>query len=477
LVAYMVMLIVFLCELVSFVGGSANSTYIQLDKNSDKLMQINFNIDMYDIECRNLKVTVYDQFGKEPISAVSRDFWLRSVDTKGRTFGMTYQPKDSDEDVEGAKGVMLEERMHQKRMEELKRADGQKELDSDWASSTDGFQHRSFLHLVEGHDFIVVNFFAGWCSHCRDFAPRWNMISEKVNGKPAQEGQEAVEALKFPDREDNMKQVRMVKINCVDFQHICREQGVDAYPTIRMYKYDGTFSLFEGKRDEADIMRWIERTVKLKSYGWSKDHESFERGCNANGRLLVPRVPGHFELLVGAGDQSLNTRMTNVSHFVKHLSFSDPDDGKYHRKHWSSLPSDIVKNIAPIDGRTFVTRGNHEEYTHDLKVVSTTSPKGNTAYQIMHQTRLHTIDAHQMPQAQFFYEIEPFSVEIRKETKQWYNFCTSTLAIIGGTYVTMKLASQVTLSTVSLLIRELGGQAMARRGSARAEAGSGLTLG
>jgi len=446
--AYIAMFVVFISELGSFmVGKSGVTTNIQLDTNSDKLLQINFN----DIECRNLKVTVYDEFGKEPISSASRDFWLRSVDTKGRTFGMTYQPKDTDEDVQEAKGVMSEERMHQRRVEELQRMDGKKELDADWASSTDGFQHGSFLHLIEAHDFVVVNFFAGWCSHCRNFSPRWNLLAERVNGRPAQDGQEATEPQKFPDREEVPKQVRLVKINCVDFQNVCREQGVDAYPTIRMYKYDGTFSLFEGKRDEADIMRWIERTVKLKSYGWAKDHESFERGCNANGRLLVPRVPGHFELLVGAGDQSLNSRMTNVSHIVKHLSFSDPDDGRYHKKHWSSLPADIVSNIAPIDGKTYITQDNHQEWAHDLKVVSTVSPKGKIAYQVMHQTRLRNVAELDVPQAKFFYDIEPFSIQIQKESTKWYDFCTSMLAILGGTFVTMKVATQVTLGTASML--------------------------
>lgn len=36
--------------------------------------------------------------------------------------------------------------------------------------------------------------------------------------------------------------------------------------------------------------------------------EVFERGCNARGRLQVPRVPGHLELMAGGGDQTLNPR-------------------------------------------------------------------------------------------------------------------------------------------------------------------------
>ena len=88
--------------------------------------------------------------------------------------------------------------------------------------------------------------------------------------------------------------------------------------------------------------------IKMKSYGWGAHHEApvcsgsvweletsgnvvfssfftgkkaledvgregsgtevFERGCNARGRLQVPRVPGHLELMAGGGDQTLNPR-------------------------------------------------------------------------------------------------------------------------------------------------------------------------
>eukprot|EP00971_Amphidinium_carterae_P059504 1176595-Amphidinium_carterae.1 len=87
-------------------------------------------------------------------------------------------------------------------------------------------------------------------------------------------------------------------------QQACKLLVVVLYSRLYACQYDGTFSLFEGKRDEAnrmrnptlrvlvlssshvrpkncktalltqaEIMRWIERTVKLKSYGWAKDHE------------------------------------------------------------------------------------------------------------------------------------------------------------------------------------------------------------
>merc|ERR1740130_1036293 len=235
----------------------------------------------------------------------------------------------------------------------------------------------------------------------------------------------------FADRDGTMRGVRMIKMNCVDFGTLCQDKGIDAYPSLRLYKADATFSVYEGKRDEAELIRWIERTVKMKSYGWATSHEAFERGCNAKGRVQVPRVPGHLEFMAGGGDQNLNPSMTNVSHLIKHLSFSDPDDGKYHRKGWTSLPQELTSNLSPLDGRTYLTKNFHEAWIHDLKVISTTSSRGQTTYQFTHQHRLARSDAETVPQAQFHFDIEPFTIWLRRDEKKWYDFGTSLMAILG----------------------------------------------
>jgi len=449
LIAYLVMLICFVCELSSFLTSSPY-TALMLDFKSSELLQINFDVDFFDIECRNLKVSVFAQANREPLGMVGEDFWLQSVDSKGRAFGMAFKPDDNDEsqyrneaDADNKAGQEAE---HLKRIKELQREDGADELDSDWLSSHEGFKHKSFDHVIEAHDFTLINFFAEWCSHCREFHPQWDKIAKKIHG----EGDGAPQT--FADRDGTMRGVRLLKMNCVDYKDICHEKGIDAYPTMRLYKADGTFSVFEGKRDEADLIRWIERTVKMKSYGWAKHHEAFERGCNAKGRFQVPRVPGHLELMAGGGDQTLNSRMTNVSHKLNHLSFSDPEDGRYHRKSWAGLPHNVLDHLCPLDGTSWTTDNFHEAWVHDLKVVSTVSQRGATAYQFSHTPRLSRLAEEIVPQAQFHYDIEPFSIHIKQHEKKWYDFCTSTLAIVGGTFVVMRFfsgASRQAVKTVA----------------------------
>lgn len=447
LLAYITMFVCFICELSSFLTSS-QYTALAIDGTSNELLQINFDVDFYDIECRNMKVAIYAQATKEPLKMVAQDFWLRSIDSKGRAFGMAVKPEDDDDSNKDESAAIAE---HEKKVRQLVKEDGKSELDSDWLNSHDGFRHKSFEHVIEAHDFTLINFFAEWCSHCRDFHPLWTQIAKTIHGEPDGTPQ------MFADRDGTMRGVRMIKMNCVDFKTLCHEKGIDAYPTLRLYKADGTFSVFEGKRDESDLVRWIERTVKMKSYGWAKNHEAFERGCNAKGRFQVPKLPGHFELMVGGGDQTLNPRMTNVSHKVNHLSFSTPEDGRYHRKSWSGLPHHVLDHLCPMDGTSWATLNFHEAYVHDIKVVTTVSQRGTTAFQFQHTPRLSKLEEEIVPQAQFHWDIEPFAIHVKQHEKRWYDFGTSTLAIIGGAYVVMRLMSQVSNQAIKRVVKVVDG--------------------
>ena len=435
LIAYVIMLVVFLLELASFMSPGY-TTMMALDKTGSGLLQINFDVDVHDIECRNLQVVVYSQNGKERLDVLGEEFWLRSIDAAGKTFGVWIKPQEYQ-------WQEPEEDGHDKAMQKVRQEDGAEEIDADWSSSHDGFKHKSFEHVIQGHDFTFINFFAGWCSHCQKFAPEWDQIAEKVHGKGDAPG------MKFRDKDGIERPIRLIKLNCVDFKETCAEKGIDAYPTLRLYKADGSFTVYDGRRGEAEIIRWLEKMAKMRGYGWAKHHETFERGCNARGRLQVPRVPGHLELMAGGGDQNLNPRMTNVSHTIKHLSFSDAQDDAYSRKTpllaarllqqgWKHFPGDVTRNLAPLDARKFVTSGFHQAYIHDLKVVSTVAGT-ETTYQFQHLARISKLPEAAIPQAQFHYDLEPFSIEVKTDEKRWYDFGTSLCAVLGGAFVVFRL--------------------------------------
>eukprot|EP00812_Abedinium_dasypus_P015265 NODE_886_length_1324_cov_291.210402.p1 GENE.NODE_886_length_1324_cov_291.210402~~NODE_886_length_1324_cov_291.210402.p1 ORF type:complete len:343 (-),score=90.11 NODE_886_length_1324_cov_291.210402:207-1235(-) len=322
-------------------------------------------------------------------------------------------------------------------MKTLQAGQGQPETDSDFWSD-------SFDAVIKKYDFTLINFFTRWCTHCEKFAPTWSNLDRKLTG--GADGGESDPKL-LPDQSGQMKSVRPTKMNCEEFRPTCHAIGIDAFPTIRLYKRDGTYVLYEGDREEDDIYNWVAEAIK-KSVGWTQDNEAFERGCNVRGRLQVPRVPGHLELMSGTGNQDLEPSLANVSHLVKHLSFSDPDDGTYHRKLWSRLPREISANLNPVDGKSYATKAFHTAWQHDFKVVGTLGLGGQIFYQFSHHHRVATFDDEALPQARFYYDIEPFSVSLRNTEKRWYNFITSVLAVTGGTFVLMRLMSMGTLGIV-----------------------------
>jgi len=435
MVSYAVMLVVFFGEITSFLESQMSST-MTLDIDSSPYLQINFDIDMHDIECRNLDVIVIDEQGKEAIRSLEKNYRLMDLDKGGKTKGV-HRVRDSDFGDDAESDADLE---HKRLANTLERQDGKQELDADWSSSHDGFKHQSFQHVIQYHDFTLINFFAEWCGHCRQFAPLWKEIGDKIGG------------IEYDVGGNEKRKVHVIKMNCVDFMQNCREQGIDAFPTIRLYRSDGSFTRFDGHRTQAGLENWVQMILMQSrkapvhhTQPFNRHHEEAETGCNARGYLRVPKTPGHLEFFAGGGDQNLVASMTNVSHRVNHLTFSEAVGGFGGSRR--SVPAEARKFEMPLNNQQFNTHRFHEAWEHHLKVVRTKTRQGNT-YQFLPYSRTARLTEKEVPQARFYYDLDPFAMEIRSEQKRWYDFATSLLAILGGVYVVMRLTSRAMLGVV-----------------------------
>ncbi|CAE8650532.1 unnamed protein product, partial [Polarella glacialis] len=256
---------------------------------------------------------------------------------------------------------------------------------------------------VTFHDFTLVNFFAEWCVHCRKFAPEWNAAAERMSEK-----------MEFDDADGRKSTVKFLKMNCVDFQGLCQQEKIAAFPAMRLYKKDGSFEQFQMKRNVDNVLIFLTNTIKNSHMMNAQHHSVFDQGCQVQGTLYVPRVPGHFHLQAEAyGDLNVNPAVTNVSHIVNHLSFGERD-----AKGWASsqqIPQEMVQHIAPLDGRSFYVEKFHEAPQHYLKVVSTkVQGKEQVFYQMTHTDRVRKlVNKEKPPQARFFYDFSPMSVVVK----------------------------------------------------------------
>lgn len=415
-VAIITCAVLFMCEVTAFLTAKPR-TDIVLDSNQDSLLRINFDVHMLDMSCDHVTVGVWDAFGTERMN-ITHNIQKQRIDHKGSDKGHPYTDDEMVE-LEFADTSFT--------------SDEKQELDADWSSSSDQFKHDSFQSVVDAHDFTFVNFYADWCPHCRQFGPIWTKFEDQVNS-----GEEVI-----VDADGAMANIRVLKINCVDFEETCQEQKIQSFPSIRLYRRGATKDRewvdFGGKRVKDALSEFAHAEVKkTHMHMGATYHQMFSEGCRMKGILDVARVPGtvHFQAM-HTQDKTLNLAFTNVSHHVHRFTFGEAPETTR-----TALPSEYKKNVNPIDGRTFVVPKFHNAPHHYVKVVNTRFETSSIrSYQLTHQWNVRTIRRKEVPQAKFSYDLAPVEVVIRKAERRWYDFVTSIFAIVGGTFTVMSMTS------------------------------------
>eukprot|EP01065_Artemidia_motanka_P010726 TRINITY_DN15740_c0_g1_i1.p1 TRINITY_DN15740_c0_g1~~TRINITY_DN15740_c0_g1_i1.p1 ORF type:complete len:473 (+),score=171.29 TRINITY_DN15740_c0_g1_i1:64-1482(+) len=416
----------FTCELSSFLTVTTR-TRIVMDSNQDKLLRINFDIHMHDLACDYVSVGVWDSFGSDRLN-ITRNIQKQRVDHEGKDKGHAYTDDE-----------LIELDFRDQALSDHER----EELDSDWTSTSDNFKHNDFQSVVESHDFTFVLFYADWCPPCRAFKPTYNEFESTIN-----DGKE-----KLKDSDGLLPNVRVLKINCVDFKQACVDESIQSFPTVRMYRRTLSskqqYVAFEGQRSVPALMQWSRTEVARRHLRTGIEYHSiFKEGCRVRGSVEVTRVPGTLHIEARSTEERhLNYAFTNVSHTVHHLSFGDesPELAARLGGNWGRpLPVEYQRHIAPLDGRTFTVGKFHKAPHHYIKVVSTNFESwGQTrSYQITHQHREANIGRRDVPQAKFSYDLAPVEVIVTQERqKKWYDFITGALAIVGGTFTVLSLTS------------------------------------
>ena len=202
------------------------------------------------------------------------------------------------------------------------------------------------------------------------------------------------------------------------------------------------------------------RNRQFASNDWDdKEHP----GCQIVGFLRVDRTPGNFHIQARSSSHDIAAHMTNVSHEIHHLSFGEPMAKKVIEKGGSKYvyPDNFMDALNPLDGNVYINRNEHEAFHHYLKVVTTQfedpykMTKNDIArnkgvgygsridsnmmtYQILSSSQLSFYRNDIVPEAKFSYDPSPIAVYHRKGAeKHWYDYITSLMAIIGGTFTVL----------------------------------------
>merc|ERR1712228_716253 len=119
----------------------------------------------------------------------------------------------------------------------------------------------------------------------------------------------------------------------------------------------------------------------------------------------------------------------------------------------------LAEKLTPFDGNVYVTRHLHQAYHHHMKVITTHvdpsyyyfskhKKNGVKVYQILTQSQLSAYHADDVPEAKFIYDLSPVAVTYKKESKKWYDYLTSLMAIVGGAFIVVgMLESSISVVT------------------------------
>jgi thioredoxin domain-containing protein 5 len=89
---------------------------------------------------------------------------------------------------------------------------------------------------------VMVKFFAPWCGHCKALAPTWTQFATKA-------------------RLDK-KPYAVAEVDCTAHQKLCGANGVQGYPTVKIFNPSGEPVEYEGDRTLDDLINFADKNAK-----------------------------------------------------------------------------------------------------------------------------------------------------------------------------------------------------------------------
>jgi len=108
----------------------------------------------------------------------------------------------------------------------------------------------TFQNAIDEYDFVLAEFYAPWCGHCKSLAPEYAKAAEQLADLP---------------------NVKLAKIDCTVEKDLASKYDIKGFPTLKFFsKAAGEPVAYESGRTAPDIVNWLRKktgpaSVDLKS--------------------------------------------------------------------------------------------------------------------------------------------------------------------------------------------------------------------
>lgn len=436
IVAATTMIFLFIAELNSFLTVSTTSQVVVDQSQNGELLRINFNFSFPALSCEFASVDVTDVLGtaRYNLSKTVRKF---PIDALGNWVGPEHHPDPVPvPDRHGDEGNETTEEVHAKLAEDGHEYVGSLVLNKD-----------NFDHFAHEYQILVVNFFAPWCPWCQRLEPAWEKAATVLNRKY------------HPDYDGR---IRFAKLDCTIYQDVCRDNHIQGFPSIRIYRKgmdvrsmhgeqgEHDHESYYGERDAESLVAFAESLVPSAtigspspsedSHGHVKRRAPKSGGCNVEGFVLVKKVPGNLMVTAHSPSHSFDASTMNMTHSIRRLSFG---------RQLTKRKQEMVERLRPVraagpsgrlEGHTFLS--NHDNVTHEhfMQIVLSevhplgVSKKDSSLLSYDYTVHSHTLQKADVPVARYHYELSPMQVLIQETRRPFFHFITNLCAIIGGVF-------------------------------------------